>query len=137
MFSHAGNLASFCIYRYFLLQVFLKTHGRNNTSLAFLCSIEKEKWYEMVMAIEGIHLNVENKLHILFCPSSVFIKVAWKFPLVSNSCCSDQQSCKLFDSFKSPKVLFKFCSSQLLKTLIDNFEYKWKKLRNFMTVHWE
>lgn len=54
----------------------------------------------MVMAVEGILLNVENRSHILFCPSSIFMEVAWKCPLVNNSC-SDQQSCKLFDSFKS------------------------------------
>lgn len=135
MFSPEGNLASFCIYRYFWLQVFLKTHGSNNTSLAILFSIAKEKWYVMVMAIEGILLNVENKLCILFCPSSIFTEVAWRLPVVNNSSCSDQQPCKLFDSFKSPKVLFKFFSTQLLKTLINNSEYKWKKLRNIMTVY--
>lgn len=135
MFSPEGNLASFCIYRYFWLQVFLKTHGSNNTSLAFLFSIAQEKWYATVMAIEGILLNVENKLHTLFCPSSIFTEVAWKLPLVNNSCCSDQQLCKLFDSFKALKVLCKFFSTQLLKTLINNSEYKWKKLRIIMTVY--
>lgn len=69
----------------------------------------------MAMAIEGILLNVENRLNILFCPSFIFMEVAWKFPLVNNSC-YDQQSCNLFDSFKLLKLLHKFCSTQLLKT---------------------
>lgn len=76
------------------------------------------------MVIEGILLNGENTLHILSCPSSVFMEVAWKFPLANNSHL-DQQPCKLLDSFKSLKQVY---SNQFIKTLIDNFEYKWKKL---------
>lgn len=56
----------------------------------------------MVMVIEGILLNGENTLHTRSCPSSVFMEVAWKFPLANNSCL-DQQPWKLFDSFKSLK----------------------------------
>jgi len=71
------------------------------------------------MAIEWILLNMENRSNILFCPSSISMEVARKFPLVNNSW--DQQSYKLFNSFKSLEALNKFCSTQLSKTQIDNF----------------
>lgn len=72
---------------------------------------------------------------VTFLSFCIFMELAWKFPLVSNSCYSDELQCKPFDSSKPLKVLYKFCFIQLLKTHIDNSEHKWKKLRSIMTIY--
>lgn len=60
------------------------------------------------------------------------MELAWKFPVVSNSCYSDELQCKLFDSSKSLKVLYKFCFIELLKT---QFWTQMEKTKCIMTIY--